>query len=113
MTTNNKTISAADLLSGNTQDEGPDRAEFKADTLTVTIARPDGTIVAEVEMEPRGFKAKENGNTKRTVGGVGWYADMRGDNLGQYGAFKVNGGLRLSLDGVKVEPGTIVDLDGE
>jgi hypothetical protein len=108
-----KTINSNDLLSGNTQEQGPDRAEFKADTLHVQITRPDGTVVAECDMEPRGFQAKENKKTGRTVGGVGWYADIRGDELGTYGAFSVNGGLRLSLDKVKVEPGTIVDLSDQ
>ena len=96
--------------------DGPERAEFKADELHCLITDATGNTVLECTIPPRGFKAKEDKRTRRTAGGIGWYADVRGDDAGQYRGFGVTAGLRLSLDGVKVEPGTLVDLteeDGE
>jgi hypothetical protein len=110
-----KKIDMASLkaLKDNPKDAGPDRAEFKADTLHCKITTPDGEVVLECTMAPRGFKAKEDKRSRRTAGGIGWYADVRGDDAGSYKTFPVSAGLRLSLDGVKVEPGTVVDLTGE
>jgi hypothetical protein len=91
------------------KDEGPDRATFVADNLHCLITDAAGNTVLECTIEPRGFKAKEKRN-RRVEGGIGWYADVRGDDSGEYRGFPVSAGLRLSLAGIAVEPGTLVDL---
>lgn len=93
--------------------EGPERAEFKADNLHCLITDEAGNTVLECTIAPRGFKAKVDKRSGREAGGIGWYADIRGDDAGEYRGFGVTAGLRLSLDGVKVEPGTEVDLTGD
>jgi len=110
-----KTIDMAALvaLKNGPKDTGPERAEFKADTLHCIITDASGNTVLECSLEPRGFKAKEDKRNRRVSGGIGWYADVRGDDAGEYRGFPVSAGLRLSLDGVKVEPGTVVDLTDE
>jgi len=103
-------MAALQALKDGPKDTGPDRAEFKADNLHCIITDASGNTVLECTLEARGFKAKEDKRTRRTAGGIGWYADVRGDDAGEYRGFPVSAGLRLSLDGVKVEPGTVVDL---
>jgi hypothetical protein len=106
-------MAALVALKNGPKDEGPERAEFKADNLHCIITDAAGNTVLECSLAPRGFKAKEDKRTRRTAGGIGWYADVRGDDSGTYRGFPVSAGLRLSLDGVKVEPGTVVDLTDE
>lgn len=93
--------------------EGPERAEFIADNLHCLITDESGNTVLECTIPSRGFKAKTDKRSGLTRGGIGWYADVRGDDAGEYKGFGVTAGLRLSLDGVKVEPGTEVDLSGD
>ena len=90
-----------------------EKADFIADILTVTVTRPDGTVVMEAEMEPRGFKAKEvkSGPTKgQMLGGVGWYAAVTAKEGGAYDDFPLQAGLRISLDGVKLNPSDSLNL---
>jgi hypothetical protein len=96
----------------NSKDMEPNPAKFLADTLTITVTRPDGSVVLETEVQPRGFKPKQAKNGIYTAT-VGWYSDVRGDDCGSYEGFPVSGGLRLSLQGVKVQPGDIVDLSDD
>lgn len=91
--------------------EGPESADFKANPLHCLITDSvTGETVLECTMTARGFKAKENKKTRQTVGGVGWYQGVSGDDCGTYQDFPVNAGLRVSVDGIKVEPGTPIDL---
>jgi hypothetical protein len=93
----------------NAEDE---RATFKADDLTVTVTDPEGNVVMTATLEPRGFKAKQDKRSGRLLGGIGWYGDIRGDSRGEYKGLPLSGGLRISVDGVKVQPGDVVDLTG-
>ena len=92
--------------------EEVERAEFKAEDLTVTVTDPSGNVVMSATLSPRGFKAKTDKRSGRTLGGIGWYGDVRGDDRGEYKGLPLSAGLRISVDGVKVEPGTLVDLTG-
>lgn len=84
------------------------RATFKADALTITVTRPNGEVVMQCVAEPRGFNAKEKSGVLE--GGIGWYADVRGDDAGSYNGLPLQAGLRISVDGVKVHPSEVVDL---
>ncbi len=99
--------------------KGPQRATFKASNLTVTITNQDtGELVMEAVLTPRGFTCKEDKRSGKTQGGIGWYADIRGDDCGAYkdhngDSLAVSAGLRVSVAGIKVGPDDVVDLTGE
>ena len=93
----------------------PDPARFVAETLALQVTAPDGTVVYECELAPRGFKPKERRG--QMLGGVGWYAEQPEDAsgkktkiLGSYRDIPVSANCMLFLDGVKVPPGQLVDL---
>ena len=103
--------------------EGPNapapESTFTADTLALTVTAPDGTVVYEAELQPKAFKPKEKANG-RVEGSVGWYAaapigpdGKRSKILGKYKGFDVSGNNMLFLDGIKVPPGTPVDLSDD
>ncbi len=92
------------------EDTGPKGATFLADTLTLTITDPSGNVVLQAPMSPRGFKAKEDKRNGKVKGGCGWYAAPKASDGGSYQGIPVNGGFRLSLDGVKLSPDQTVDL---
>lgn len=126
-----KRITAADLLGRNNETttpgmapREPEAAKFYANELSLTVTAPDGSTVFQCRMLPRGFKPKERRG--QVLGGVGWFMEQRENDegkrekvLGEYVApgdarFPVSANVMLFLDGVKVEPGTVVDLtDGE
>lgn len=94
-------------LTGNTL-----RGSFTAETLTCTITRPCGEVVAELALEPRAFTPNE----KSGKGGVGWYAPLKSrseENYdgGEYRGVGVSGAIRLSLAGLKISAGDTVDLN--
>lgn len=101
-------ITLEQLQNAKGETKSPDRGEFLAETLTCTITRPDGSVVFEGPMEARAFSPNE----KTGKGGVGWYADIsaRADNLAEYRGVKVSGGLRLSVQGLKIAAGDRVNL---
>lgn len=118
-----KRITAADLLGRNSKtttpgmaSREPEAAKFYADELSLTVTAPDGSTVFQCRMLPRGFKPKERRG--QVLGGVGWFMEQRENDegkrekvLGSYqGQFPVSANVMLFLDGVKVEPGTVVDL---
>ena len=92
----------------------PEKANLIADDLTVTVTRPDGTIVAQGEAAPRGFKQNSKG------GLVGWYLsfgrrdpddkDVRLD-LGAYNGLPISGQVMLYVDGIKFGPGDTLDAN--
>lgn len=98
------------LTSTDTDSEDMVRGSFSAETLTCIITRPNGEVVAELDLEPRAFKV----NPKSGKGGVGWYAALAPrndvDDGGSYRGIGVNGGIRLSVAGLKIGSGDEVDL---
>lgn len=107
------TLNMADLVARRNNPEAstePEKANFLADDLTITVTTPSGEVVMKTVAKPRGYKVSEVKSTGRFVGGVGWYSDVKGDGAGNYRGFGVTAGLRLSLDIGKVPAGTTVDL---
>lgn len=99
------------LTNPDTDSDADPRGSFKAETLTCTITRPCGEVVAELALAPRAFKP----SAKSGKGGVGWYAPLQPrteENYdgGLYRGVGVNGGIRLSLAGLKIGPNDSVDL---
>lgn len=114
-----KTMSAADLLNQakGGGDPAKEKATFIADTLHCIITDERGNTVIETTLTPRGFTAKKDNRTGLVRGGLGWYGDVRGDDVGFYEdhagvKMAVSAGLRVSLDGIKVSPDAEVDLTG-
>jgi len=113
MELNMKTLNLQDLTnpaSDANEDSGPDRATFIAEPLTLTLTRPDGSVVVQTVLEARGFKAKEDKRSGKTHGGIGWYGDMKAADGATYMGLPLSTGFRVSVSGVKVAPGTVVDL---
>ena len=93
--------------------ETADRGTFKAETLACTITAPDGTVVAECEMDPRAFTPKPGKDGEAAKGGVGWYANLTAKDGANYRGVPLSGGLRVSVHGVKIGVGDTVNLAPE
>ena len=105
-------ITLADLQ--NPQDSASsdknDRGVFLAETLSCDIVTPAGDTIATVELEPRAFTPKESKNSSKPLGGVGWYCNIQPKDGAEYRGLKLSGGFRLSVSGVKIGAGDVVDL---
>ena len=85
-----------------------DGRDFRAPYLTCCILDPDGNEVGSIEMEPRAFKPKDDGQ-----GGIGWDASFAKRDKLSFRGLPLNGGLRVSVDKLKIGPGDLVDIRNE
>ena len=115
MSNNNvKAFLAAKEANGDGVD-GPKSTDFDAETLTLTLTRPNGEVVATGEAIPRGFKPK---NVKGAwVNTLGWMCQLaaardagpnseaRPDTTGTYCDVPITGQINLFLGIGKVPSG--------
>lgn len=112
-----KRITLADIQ--NTQnpqtagDAKTDRGIFLAPDLAVEIRDPSGNVVAEGTMESRAFTpklAKDASEGDKPTGGIGWYCNLQPKDGAKFAGLKLSGGFRLSVHGLKIAEGEVVDL---
>jgi hypothetical protein len=92
------------------KDVTPPKAQFLAEPLTITATTPDGKVIMQTVVDPRGFTPKLDKRSNTWSATVGWYGDVRGEDCGEYAGYPVSAGLRFSIAGIKVAPGDEVDL---
>ena len=89
-------------------------AKFRAGNLEIVIRdATTGETVVEAVLKPQGFKAgpvKKKEPNGPQHGGVGWYGQVTSESGGLYRGIGINGGLRISLDGLKFDPTDTVDI---
>lgn len=88
--------------------ETPDKGTFLAPNLTLVVMDPEGNELGAVELEARAFNTKEKKG--KMQGGIGWYASPQRKDGISFRGLPLSGGLRFSVDRLKIGPGDVVDI---